>query len=136
MKSAMKKIVITGLAIGLSAFAGAVFAHHSFAMFDQSKQVMIEGVVKEFQWSNPHSWLQVNIKNAKGDAEEWSLEMLSPSVLGRMGWKRNSLKAGDKVSVLFNPMRDGSRGGNLINVILPDGKTIGGVPVAQTGNAQ
>jgi Family of unknown function (DUF6152) len=102
-------------------------AHHSFAMFDKKKEVTVKGVVKEFQWTNPHSWVQLQVRNEKGEIEEWALEALSPNVLGRMGWKRNSLKAGDAVTVVFHPARDGTHGGHLVNVMLADGTTIGGV---------
>lgn len=99
-------------------------AHHSFAMFDNSQVVSVKGTVKVFQWTNPHSWLQLEVVNEKGVAEEWSLEGLSPNVLGRMGWTRNSMLPGDVVTVYFNPTRDGSRGGNMIKVVRPDGTVI------------
>lgn len=102
-------------------------AHHSFAMFDQSKQVKLEGVVREFQFTNPHSWIQLLVTPTAGaPADEWAIELLSPNILARQGWKKNTIKPGDKVSVLINPMRDGSKGGNLITVTLPDGVTLGG----------
>ena len=102
--------------IGLIASVPSVLAHHSFAMFDSSREVTIEGVVKEFQWTNPHSWLQVEIINEAGETEEWAVEMLSPSVLGRMGWRRNSLSAGDEVSVVIHPLHSGAFGGNMVRV--------------------
>jgi hypothetical protein len=117
---------IAGLGALLVA-AAPVFAHHSFAMFDMQKEVTAKGVVKEFQWTNPHSWVQIEIKNDKGATEEWALEALSPNVLSRMGWKRNSLKAGETITVVYHPARDGSHGGHLVNVTLADGTTIGGV---------
>lgn len=102
-------------------------AHHSFAMFDQSRQVTLTGTVKEFQFTNPHSWIQLMVSPSEGaDAEQWSIEALSPNVLMRNGWKRNTLKAGDQISVLINPLRDGKKGGNLILVTLADGTTLGG----------
>jgi hypothetical protein len=101
-------------------------AHHSYAMFDASKVVTLDATVKEFQWSNPHSWLQVMVANGKGDAEEWSLEMGPLVVLHRSGWKPQSLQPGDKVKVSLNPLRDGSHGGRLISVALPDGQTLSG----------
>ena len=103
-----------------------VQAHHSFAMFDQTKQVELKGVVKEFQWTNPHSWVQLEVKTDKGEVQEWSLEALSPNVLSRMGWKRNSLKPGDAVTVTFNPVRDGSHAGNLLSVTMANGQKVGG----------
>jgi hypothetical protein len=101
-------------------------AHHSFASFDQTKQVTLKGVVREFQWTNPHSWLQLKVTNAEGVVEDWSIEMISPSVLGRMGWKRNSIKSGDAVVVVINPVRNGAHGGNMISVTGADGRKIGG----------
>ncbi len=112
----------------LAAIASPAWAHHSFAMFDQTKQITLKGVVREFQWTNPHSWLQLEVVNEKGESEEWSVEMLSTSVLGRMGWKKNSLKPGDKVTVVINPVRTGAPGGNMISVSDETGLTIGGPP--------
>ena len=126
MKSRMPGWSVAGLS-ALLAVAAPVLAHHSFAMFDMQKEVTAKGVVKEFQWTNPHSWVQIDIKNDKGVAEEWALEALSPNVLSRMGWKRNSLKAGETITVVYHPARDGSHGGHLVNVMLADGTTIGGM---------
>jgi hypothetical protein len=109
----------------LLVIATPVLAHHSFAMFDNTKKVTLKGVVKEFQWTNPHSWVQLRLKNDKGETEEWALQALSPNVLRRMGWTRNSLKPGDEVVVIFNPARDGSHGGNLVTVTMANGQTIG-----------
>jgi hypothetical protein len=101
-------------------------AHHSFAMFDASKLVTVDATVKEFQWTNPHSWLQVIILNNKGVTEEWSLELGALVVLHRAGWKPHSLNPGDKVKVSLNPLRDGSHGGRLISIELPGGETLSG----------
>jgi len=101
-------------------------AHHSFAMFDMNKSVTAHGTVKQFQWTNPHSWLQLLVKNPQGSEEEWSLE-LGPLVgLHRAGWKPHSLQPGDKVMVSFHPLRDGSHGGRLITVTLPNGEVLNG----------
>ena len=122
------------IAAGLLLFAlfapASACAHHSFAMFDHLRVVSITGTVKEFQWTNPHSWLQLVVVNEKGVAEEWALEGLSPNVLGRMGWKRDSMVRGDVVTVYFNPTRDGTRGGNMIKVVRPNGTVIGTTPAA------
>jgi hypothetical protein len=101
-------------------------AHHSFAPFDQTKTVTYKGTVSEFQWTNPHSWLIVKVKGEQGD-EVWSFEMLSPNVLRRMGWRSDILKAGDVITVTANPARDGSKAGLVVDVLGPDGKSIGGV---------
>ncbi len=115
------------LACVLCALTGpGALAHHSGAMFEPVKSLEFSGTVKEFQWTNPHSWLQVLKPNEQGMEEEWSLE-LGPLVgLARAGWKPRSLQPGDKVKVSFHPMRDGSRGGRLISVTLPDGRTLNG----------
>ena len=102
-----------------------VVAHHSAAMFDDTKVVELTGTVKELQWANPHIWLQV-IVDDKGKKTEWSLEGGSPNSLSRQGWRATTFKAGDVVSVRFNPMKDGSPGGNFVGAkFASDGRTIG-----------
>jgi Family of unknown function (DUF6152) len=123
MKTRLATCLFTGCALLL--ILSPLSAHHSFAMFDRSQVTSLKGVVKEFQWTNPHSWVQLVVQNDSGATEEWALEALSPNVLGRMGWKRNSLKPGDKITAYFNPTRDGSHGGNLVKVVTADGKTVG-----------
>jgi len=105
---------------------GIASAHHSFAAFDTTRQITLTGVVKEFQWTNPHCWLYLTATNSEGQPEVWQLEALSPNVLGRLGWKKNSVKAGDKVTVLVNPTRDGTHGGALISLTDASGNKIGG----------
>ena len=92
-------------------------------MFDNTKEVTAVGVVKSFQWTNPHSWLQVVVTGADGKQVEWSLEGGSPGILSRNGWKRTSVKPGDKVTVIFYPLKDGKPGGSFLEVKTPDGKT-------------
>jgi hypothetical protein len=90
-------------------------AHHSFAMFDFSKQVTIHGTVKEFQWTNPHVVLWVNVPGKPGEsAATWSLELTSPGNLTRTGWTRHAFTAGDDVVVELNPLRNGNHGGALV----------------------
>ena len=104
----------------IAAPAGA-WAHHSFAMFDQSKQVSVAGTVRDFQWTNPHAFIEV--EDAQGKL--WGIELNSPNNLVRQGWKRTILKAGDKISVTLNPLRDGRPGGLFNAVTLPDGHVLG-----------
>jgi hypothetical protein len=101
-------------------------AHHSFAMYEPTKTLTFKGTVKSFQWTNPHVVLWVLVQPEDGGAvQEWSLETTSPGVLTRNGWTRQSLKTGDRVSVTFSPLRDGSRGGGLNSVTLLDtGQTL------------
>ena len=117
------KTVAIAAAVAASGIAAPAFAHHSFAMFDSSKQVTLVGTVKEFQWTNPHTWIQVNVPT-NGKVVEWSIEGGSPNGLARRGWKSSVLKPGDKVTVVISPMKDGSNGGSLKSVTLPDGKVL------------
>jgi hypothetical protein len=110
----------------LGSSGGAAFAHHSFAAFDMTKEVRISGTVAEVQYTNPHVWLFVDVAGAKGITESWAIEAGGPNILLRAGWKANSVKVGDKVQVTLHPMRDGKRGGSLVSIVLPDGKTIRG----------
>lgn len=118
-------LLCTVLAAGLGGTAPAS-AHHSYAMFDANKLLTFDATVKEFQWTNPHSWLQVMIVDDKGVAQEWSLELGPLVALHRWGWKPHSLSPGDKVKVSLYPLRDGTRGGRLISIVLPGGETLSG----------
>jgi hypothetical protein len=101
------------------------FAHHSFAMFDANKKMTLEGTIKDFQWTNPHSWIVIMVPNAQGEPEQWGIELGSPSVLARQGWVPKTLMPGMMVSTVIHPLRDGTHGGQFIAVTLPDGKTMG-----------
>jgi hypothetical protein len=102
---------------GLTTAATPALAHHSFAMFDFTKTVTITGTVKEFQWTNPHVTVWVNVEGKDPKTPDlWWLEMTSPGNLTRTGWNRKALNAGDKVVVELNPLRDGKLGGALIKV--------------------
>ena len=105
--------------------ASPALAHHSFAMFDRQKEITLKGTVKEFQWTNPHSFIEIEAPDEKGAIVSYSIEMNSPNNLTRQGWKSTALKPGDKVTVVMNPLRDGSRGGLFVSVMLPDGKVLG-----------
>ena len=105
--------------------AGSAWAHHSFAMFDLDKNVELEGTVKEFQWTNPHVWLQILVSDGKGSTTEWSLEAGAPGMLTRTGWKSSMLKPNDKVSVVIHPLKSGGPSGSLVKVTLPNGRVMG-----------
>ena len=112
-------------AIAAGAFAAPALAHHSFAMFDAEKTVTMQGTVKEFEWVNPHSWLRIMVKDEKtGQLAQWALELSSPARLKRMGMSQDSVKAGDTVSVTFHPLKDGGRGGQFLQAVLPDGRQV------------
>ena len=105
--------------------AGGAAAHHSFAMFDRSREVTVTGTVREFQWSNPHAYIQLTARNADGEAVEWSLEMGSPMYLYARGWRPRTLRAGQQVRVRLNPLRNGNPGGVVLEVTGMDGTVIG-----------
>jgi hypothetical protein len=109
---------------GVLALADGASAHHSGAMFDAQKEVSVDGTVKEFQYTNPHSWLVVNVPDASGKVTEWSFEAEGPSTLLRAGIKKSSLTPGDKVSVKGHPLKDGRPGAGLIAVTKPDGTVL------------
>ena len=108
------------------ALLGAVTAvpalsHHSFAMFDTRSEVTLNGTVREFQWTNPHGWLQVVVPRGSASVE-YSIELGSPNSMSRRGWRRTTFKPGDRITFAMNPMRDGSLGGSLVYALDPQGK--------------
>jgi hypothetical protein len=105
---------------------GSAAAHHSPAMFDATKEITLTGTVKEFQWMSPHCWIQLLVASEQPGAApvEWGIEMDNPLGLSRNGWKPGSLKPGDQVVVVANPLRDGTNGGRVVSVS-KDGKPIG-----------
>lgn len=114
------------LVVGAAALgAGAAMAHHSPVMFDQANQVTLTGTVREFQWTNPHSYIQLLVKNEQGQEQEWSLEMGASVYLYNLGWRPSSIKAGDTLTVTIAPLRKGGNGGLLLKAATADGKPIG-----------
>jgi hypothetical protein len=124
---------LAGIAVAMSAIPA--FAHHSFAMFDAEKSKVLEGTVKEFQWTNPHSWILLMVDNAQGQPEQWAIEMGGPTGLARQGWVPKTLKPGMKIKTVVHPLRDGTNGGQFMAVTLPDGTQMGNVNAAPTANA-
>jgi hypothetical protein len=105
-----------------------VLAHHSFTMFDTTKVLTITGTVTEFQWTNPHSYIEIDVPDESGAVKHWSIEMGSPSILQQSGWKFSSLKKGDKATLAINPLKTGLAGGFLNSATLPNGKVLGTGP--------
>jgi hypothetical protein len=103
-------------------------AHHSFTMFDMTKQITITGTVTSFEWTNPHAYIEVDVQEENAAVKHWSIELGSPSILLRSGWKPNSLKPGDKATLVVNPLKNGQAGGFLFQVTLPDGRVLGNGP--------
>jgi len=115
----------SSVAIVVLLTASSALAHHSFAMFDQSATVTLEGAVKEFRWTNPHVFIEMLVKNDSGTEEQWSIEMTSPEHLARAGWRPATLKPGDAITLSIHPMRDGIKGGQYLSGIGPNGPLVG-----------
>lgn len=111
-------------AVAALAIVPPAAAHHSFAIFDQSKVSYLTGTVKQFELVNPHAWLHLMIANDKGQASEWQFEGGSTAQLAALGWSPQSFKPGDTVQIGFRPMKDGSRGGQIMSVKTTSGQKL------------
>jgi hypothetical protein len=126
MKMGLSGALAAAAAAAVTLTAGIpVAAHHSFSMFDGSKKIRVSGVVREFQWTNPHIWIELGVPDANGRMTNWSIEAPAVNGLARAGWNSRSLKAGDRVSVDIHPLRSGGPGGALVLVTFADGRTLG-----------
>ena len=118
----MKKVLF-GAALVL-ACSVPVLAHHSPAAFDRTKEVKLVGTVKDFRWQNPHTWIEVLVPDDKGKDVLWGVELTSPTYLIRAGWKSNTIKPGDKVTITVNPVRSGEPAGIFRSLTLADGRVL------------
>lgn len=121
----MTRFVVAGACAMLLGMTGPALAHHSAAGIDRTTTLVVTGTVKEFRWTNPHSWIDLEVANDQGVVETWSVEMTSPAFLVRAGWKSTTIKAGDEVSITLRPFRNGDPGGLFVAVTLPDGSILG-----------
>jgi hypothetical protein len=112
--------LVCGLFCAAALLALPALAHHSYAAYDLNHTVTLEGTIESFQWSNPHSQFTFVQAGARGELIRWNVITSGPAVLKRFGWTQHSLKPGDRISVVCNPMTDGSHGGRLHTVILLD----------------
>jgi hypothetical protein len=112
----MNRAVVLALAL----LASPVAAHHSFAMFDQKQIMTLEGTVTEFQWTNPHAFIELDAEGGR----HWSIELNSPNNLKRQGWSRAALKPGDKVTLRMSPLRNGKPGGLFLDLTKADGSVL------------
>ncbi|MBW8812563.1 MAG: hypothetical protein JF588_03990 [Caulobacterales bacterium] len=121
----MRRFGLSALLLFL-ALAAPASAHHAFNMFALDKVVTVSGTVKDYQFKMPHVWFYMLIPAAQegAPAEEWGFECHSPNLVARKGWKISTLKPGDKLSVVMHPMKDGSKAGSVIRVVLPDGRVL------------
>jgi hypothetical protein len=117
-------VALAALLVGVQAAA-----HHSGAMFDNDKSLTLSGTVKEFQWTNPHCWIELTVAGANGAAETWSVEMGAPLQLFQGGWRPGTLKPGDAVEVVIHPTRDTSlKAGLFVSAAGPGGQPLGKKP--------
>ncbi len=121
----MARVCISIALLVTLAAPSIVRAHHSTAMFEPEKRVTLTGTVKDFQWTNPHAWIQVTVTGADGKSADWSFECGSPNTLSRQGWKPSTLKMGEPITVVANPMKDGTTAGLMYTVTLADGRVLG-----------
>jgi hypothetical protein len=123
MKRTLTALALTGL------LAGPAMAHHSYAMFDNTKLVLLHGTVLSFSYVNPHSWISVTgAQDDKTPAVRWDVEATSPLSLANLGIKADTLKPGDKLTVALRPLRDGRYGGSMVFIVTSDGATHGANP--------
>ena len=101
-----------------------VRAHHSFAPFDLTQEKTITGTVSRFEWTNPHSWIFVDVPNDKGGVDTWAIEGMSPNYLARRGWTRTTVKPGEKITIAVRPLRSGEHGGMFVRATLADGRVL------------
>jgi len=103
---------------------GRGYAHHSFAMFDNEHHVRLQGVVTHYQWTNPHVYIEIEVRQEDGSAKRWTIECANPGILSRNGWKHNMVQEGDEGTVGVAPLRNGKAGALLKQIKLPDGTRI------------
>jgi hypothetical protein len=108
----------------ICALAAPAYAHHSGAMFDRDKTVELVGTIVSFGWTNPHSWIEIDVPNSSGGSDKWGVECNSPNNMARSGWRSTTLKPGDQVTISVHPLRDGTKGGRFISVKLADGTVL------------
>ncbi len=118
----------TGLLLAGLALALPGLAHHSFVMFDTAKRVTLTGTVTSFEWTNPHAYIELDVADPDASVKHWSVELGSPSILMQGGWKFSTLKHGDQVTVILNPLKNGDPGGLLVQAKLADGRELGNGP--------
>ena len=115
--------VALGAALLAALLAAPAIAHHSYAMFDQTKVLYLSGTLKELEFVNPHVWVNVMATNDKGTAT-WQFEGGAPTQMVRLGWVKEDFKSGEKIEIGYRPMKDGSRGGQLMSVKFSDGHRV------------
>jgi hypothetical protein len=122
----MKGSIFLPVCIVMATTAASVAAHHSPVLFDRSVAKTLVGTVVEFAWTNPHSSIQLDVPDEKGGTDRWGVELGSPNSMAKNGWRSSSVKPGDKVTVVVNPLKSGEHGGIFVSITLADGRRLGG----------
>ena len=125
-----KVIFIAATALSLLVVSAA--AHHSPVVFDRTKEVKLAGSVKEFRWSNPHCFIELDVKNEAGGMDAWAVEMNPPSYLVKAGWTSKTVKPGDTVTIMVNPLRTNEKAGKFVSITLADGQVLTENPPSPT----
>ncbi|MES2603386.1 MAG: DUF6152 family protein [Pseudomonadota bacterium] len=120
-----KRVYRLLLLMMMAVLTPAAFAHHSFAMFDSTNQIKFTGKVADFDWTNPHVYIEMDVAQPDGTTKHWTIECANISILGRLGWTFNMIKPGDEITVIVAPLHSGQPGALLKQVTLPDGKKMG-----------
>jgi hypothetical protein len=125
MKPTTKYAVLAVIVLsGLVAAVAAGAPHHGFAVFDTASQKTITGTVHVFQWTNPHTWVWIDVPNGKGGVDTYGFEGMSPNYLERRGWSRKTLKPGDTITVTYFPLKSGEKGGSFLIGKRPNGEEL------------
>ena len=122
----MKKFILLALSVGAISAAAPALAHHSYAMFDAQQNKKLDGVVQDFKWTNPHSYIELLVIEDNGPPQKWGVECGSPAQLVKAGWRSTTLKPGDHVIITIHPLRGGERGGSFVQVHTADGRELKG----------
>src|SRR5687767_4966113 len=122
----MNRSILACVTVVIAALTISLSAHHSPVMFDRAVRKTLVGTVVEFAWMNPHSSIQLDVPNDKGGTDRWGVELGSPQSMVRGGWRSSTLKPGDKVTVVVNPLKSGEFGGIFVSLTLADGRKLGG----------
>jgi hypothetical protein len=121
-------ILAVSIAVGVLLVSAPLVAHHGAAALDTGKEVTLKGTVTEWIWSNPHCFLQFDAKDDAGKTRNWAVETQNPTAMTQRGWSRTAFKAGDEVTVTFEPVKNGQPIGRLLTVVLPDGQKLVAAP--------
>jgi len=124
----MKIKVLLFACVAAGATTVRTYAHHSFAMYDAGRTMTLEGIVSEFQWTNPHAWIILQVSSRNGQQTQWSIQLNGSGGLARQGWRPKTLTPGMPIAITIHPLRDGTSGGQFLTLTLPDGTQVGASP--------